>query len=215
MSTSPATLGRRERKKLETRRALQDAALRLTLDHGLSKVTVEEIAEAADVSVRTFFNYFATKEDAIVGDDPDRPEQLRAAVLARPHGEQPLMSLRAVLVEMAEQMMSDDDPWERRLRVIKTHPELLTAHLAAWSRLERVLVEAIAARTGTDPDEDLYPGVVVAAAVGANRVAALRWRGTRTRSGPSDVPARSLSALVGEAIDALATGLRAPTPRTR
>lgn len=198
-------LGRRERKKRETRQALQDAALRATLERGLVAVTVEDIAEAADVSVRTFFNYFSTKEQAIVGYDPDRPARLREAMLARPTGEEPLAALRAVLVEMAEQLTVGPDEWERRLQAIKAHPELLTAHLAAWTALERGLVEAVATRTGTDPDRDLYPGLVVASAVAANRVAALRWKGSRARGGDASLPA-----LVAQALDALADGLPAP-----
>ena len=198
-------MGRRERKKLETRRALHDAALRLTLDRGVAKVTVEDIAEAADVSVRTLFNYFSSKEEAVVGHDPGRPSQLRAALLARPAGEEPLGSLRAVFVEMAEQMTVERQLWDKRLQVIKANPELLTAHLAAWSSIERALVEAVAERTGTDPDGDLYPGLVVAAAVGANRVAALRWKGGRASGRDPSLPA-----LVAEALDALADGLQPP-----
>lgn len=203
-TTAPA-LGRRERKKRETREALHRAALAAILERGLAGVTVEEIADEADVSVRTFFNYFASKEEAVLGVDPGLPAELRAAVLARPDGEEPLASLRAVLVETAQRMSADPEAWGRRLQAVRNHPELLTAHLAAWSAVERSLVEAVALRTGTDAERDLYPGLVVAAAVGANRVAALHWKGSRSRGGQA-----SLSALVGQALDVLARGLRPP-----
>src|SRR5919112_4612452 len=93
-----ATLGRRERKKLQTHRALSTAARELALARGLDGVTVEDIADAADVSVRTFFNYFSCKEEALVGIDPGVLEELEEALRDRPKGEQPLEALRAVLV---------------------------------------------------------------------------------------------------------------------
>ena len=98
-------LGRRDRKKLATNQSLRSAALRLVAERGLHEVTVEDIAEAADVSVRTFFNHFPSKEDAIVGLDPERVVQLRDALIARPAEEPPLVALKAVLGEMASPMV--------------------------------------------------------------------------------------------------------------
>lgn len=85
-------IGRRERKKLETRRAISRAALDLALENGLDNLTVEAISEAADVSPRTFFNYFPSKEDALVTDAARIGDELRPLILERPAGESPCRS---------------------------------------------------------------------------------------------------------------------------
>src|SRR5215216_1014766 len=92
-----AALGRRARKKLETYRALATAARELALARGLDGVTVEDIADAADVSVRTFFNYFSSKEEALVGVEPSVLEELGAQLQDRPGDETPLEALKTVL----------------------------------------------------------------------------------------------------------------------
>lgn len=197
-----AGVGLRERKKRATRQALHRAALRATLDRGLGQVTVEEIAESAMVSERTFFNYFTSKEDAVIGMDPEHVDRLRSAVLERPADEAPLTALRAVFVEHARFVDAKDrEEWRDRFTAISQNPELVAAHLAAWSRMERAIVEAIAERTGLDPDTALYPVLVTSAAVNAHRVAAQAWR--------SD-PTRHLADAVGEALDLLAAGLPPP-----
>src|ERR1700727_2794888 len=81
----PASL--RERKKLATRRELRRAPLRMIADRGYSNVTVEEIAEAANVSPRTFFNYFPTKEAALFGADPELAEATPDVVVHQAPGE--------------------------------------------------------------------------------------------------------------------------------
>ncbi|NNN00541.1 MAG: TetR family transcriptional regulator, partial [Acidimicrobiaceae bacterium] len=93
-------VGRRERKRLKTHDELRRAALELSAERGLAKVTVEDIAEAADVSLRTFYDHFPSKEDAIVGFDESRVEHLRMALLERPEEEAPLESLRYVLHQL-------------------------------------------------------------------------------------------------------------------
>src|SRR3954462_15856175 len=78
------TTGLRERKKQATRLAIHEAALRLVSEHGLDRVSVDDIAERADVSPRTFFNYFPAKDDAVLGLDPDLSHQQIEEFLARP-----------------------------------------------------------------------------------------------------------------------------------
>src|SRR5579872_6233243 len=93
----------RERKKLATRRQLRAAALHLVAEHGLANVTVEDIAEAADVSPRTFFNYFPSKEAALIGEsDPERAGRLRDRIASEAPGEPALSALRTVMGQYAE-----------------------------------------------------------------------------------------------------------------
>src|SRR5262245_10871046 len=94
--------GLRERKKVETRRALQSAAGRLAAELGPDGVTVEAIAAAAGVSARTFFNYFPSKDDAIAGVTPAHSSELLADLVDRPAGETPLEALRAASQSAAD-----------------------------------------------------------------------------------------------------------------
>src|SRR4029450_13544031 len=98
------TDGLRERKKAETRQALMAAAVRLAEDLGPDRVTVEAIAEAAGVSPRTFFNYFQSKEDAMVGVSPNETSELLDDLAARPEDEAPLDPLRAMALGAAARL---------------------------------------------------------------------------------------------------------------
>src|SRR5947209_19224736 len=129
-SLEGVALGRRERKKRDTRKALSSAAVRLAAERGPEQVTIEDIAEAADVSIRTFFNYFSSKEEAIVGADADGQTILADRLLARPAKEKPLTALRRVFVET---FRNQDSSWadERvaRQQLVREHPSLLPRYL--------------------------------------------------------------------------------------
>jgi AcrR family transcriptional regulator len=141
-------------------------------------VTVEEIADAADVSVRTFFNYFQAKEDAMVGMDPAMLDAVGAAVLERPAVEEPLEVLRNVLAPPGADMSRMVEWGTRRTNLLRQHPSLLARHLAGMVQMERRLTEAIVERTGAGAD-DLYPAVVVTAAVSTFRLTLSRWDASR------------------------------------
>ena len=200
-----STLGRRERKKLETHRALSTAARELALAKGLEGVTVEDIADAADVSVRTFFNYFSCKEEALVGVEPAVLDELGAELEERPAGESPLQALQAVLASGLEDVEEAMRRWSLRTELVRRHPSLLPRHLAALAEIESALVRALAARLGTDPVTDPFPAIAVAAAMGALRAAVASWEDAG-RPG-------SLDDAVDLAFATLAAGLPAPRPR--
>jgi AcrR family transcriptional regulator len=177
-------LGRRDRKKLTTHQLLRSAAFRLVAERSLAQVTVEDIADEADVSVRTFYDHFASKEDAIVGFDASRVDQLREALSARPQEESPLMALRSVLRELLEE---SGEEWSLRMRVIRSDPALLARMFASFAISERAMIEVIAARTGTDADQDLFPGLITAVATGAFRASIAVWRSNNESLALADV----------------------------
>jgi AcrR family transcriptional regulator len=174
----------RERKKQATRRLLRRAALGLVAERGLANVTVEDIAEAAEVSPRTFFNYFPSKEAVLFGGDPDRTAQLRDRVATHAPGEPVITALRAVLARDAESMADElrslgGDPadWLRRMKVARTDPLVRAAHAAQMAMIERAIAEGIAVRLGADQETDPYPGVLAAAAVSVVRACLSFWTG--------------------------------------
>ncbi|HVD03625.1 MAG TPA: TetR family transcriptional regulator [Candidatus Dormibacteraeota bacterium] len=195
-------IGRRDRKRISNHLRLRSAALRLVAEHGLNQVTVEEIADAADVSIRTFFNHFHSKEDVIVGLDPELVEHLAEELGARPADEPPLVALRAVLGELTAQMMERSEEWSLRMEVLRRYPSLIPRAFAAFATYERALAEVIGMRTNTDPDRDLYPALATAVAFGVFRVVFMSWRGGEL--------AGNLPALLDEAFSRVSEGLPSP-----
>jgi AcrR family transcriptional regulator len=171
MSTNESG-GMRERKKLATREALSAAALRLALEHGPQNVRVDDIAEAAGVSPRTYNNYFSSREQAIVvGLAAERGAPAAAALRARPVDE-PLD--QAVVGALIEQYSDEGEPDRDTLALITSAPALQAEFLDTIAAIERPLAEAIAARTA-DGQGGLGSEVLAAAVSGAARVAAERW----------------------------------------
>jgi AcrR family transcriptional regulator len=197
--------GLRERKKAETRAALQDAALRLATLHGFDKVSVEAIADEVGVSPRTFFNYFSSKEDVIVGMSPTAPSLVTGLLRARPADEPPFDALRAAIKDSVKSLEDDPDRWVLRRRLTLRHPDLAARYAARLAEVEQDLVIEIAHRLDLDPDHDLYPGVVVGAAMAASRMAMTVWQN-------QDHPPE-LVALIDRAFDQLESGLVPPPAR--
>ena len=197
--------GLRERKKAETRQAIADAALHLAVERGPGDITVEDIAAAADVSARTVFNYFPSKEAAILGFDPQRRIELVARLDSRPPEESPLEALREAMrgTRPGEGALT----WSTRARLAQEHPQLQAAYLAGFESLEADLTDALARRLGLDPAADPYPRLVVTVAVAATRLAI----GDAIDCGAAD----SIPQRIDEAFAALASGLPAPDPARR
>jgi AcrR family transcriptional regulator len=179
--------GRRERKKLATRRALQDVALRLVAERGLDQVTVEDISEAADVATRTFFNYFSSKEEALLGNVPEKEVTVHRLVVDRPATESPLEAVCQVLRTMTLRLAERREELLLRQRVIDRHPGLIARQLGMYASFERALTAAVAERLGLEPADALYARVVAAAAVAAARSAVSSWMADQGRRPLADM----------------------------
>lgn len=198
-----APIGLRQRKKLETFRALQSAARRLVGERGLDNVTVEEIAASANVSPRTFSNYFDSKEAAIIAREPGNVERLAAALAARPDDETPLQALRAVCITTLASQARD---LQELTALVCTNPSLIGWQLNEFKPFESAIVEWAAARTGTDPATDPYPALLAEAAYTTMRLTVTRWR--------SESGDEGFVQLADEIFRLIAGGLAAPSPRT-
>jgi AcrR family transcriptional regulator len=179
--------GRRERKKLATRQALQDVALRLVAERGLDQVTVEDISEAADVATRTFFNYFSSKEEALLGNLPEKVAAVQRMVVDRPASETPLEAVCQVLRTMTLQLAERRDERLLRQQVIERHPGLLARQLGMYASFERALSAAVAERIGAGQADALYCRVVAAVAVAAARSAVSSWMADQGRRPLADM----------------------------
>lgn len=209
VSSGPLTAhdgGRRDRKKQATREALRSAAVELVAQRGFAHVTIEDITEAADVATRTFFNYFPSKESAVIGAEPEETARIRQSLLARPLDESPLDTLRAVAMEYTsavderfDNLGEDREVWLRRFCTVRNDPDLKGAYVAHTTEIERILVTALAERLGKDAALDPYPAIVAGAVMAAIRAAALFWS--------ANGGVGSLARLTGTAIDCLAGGL--------
>ena len=195
----------RERKKLATRQAIHRSAVELVERHGLGGATIEAISEQAGVAPRTFWSYFSSKEEAVLNHDPDRPERLRVALLARPEDEDALTALHRVMEEDLAARVTDRVDALRIGDLVRQDPVLRASVAATFDSVEHALVSAVAEREGQNPDRDIYPGLVVSAACVACRVALLRWTGLPGRPG--------FQTLLDEAFRQLAAGLSAPLPK--
>jgi TetR/AcrR family transcriptional regulator, regulator of mycofactocin system len=198
---------RRERKKLETRQALEQAALRLFAERGYEQTTVEEIAEAADVAVRTFFRYFSSKQDVLFGDVvTDRVSRLRTELAARPWSESPIESVTRVM-DLLDVAGEEEEQVLVRFELLRHQPSLNTRYLDLINAMRLVVVEFIAERTGTDPRTHMYPLLVAGACAASWDTSLTLW----AESGGQ----LSMRGLRGDAFAALSAGLPDPPPRRR
>jgi AcrR family transcriptional regulator len=181
----------RERKKARTRAALQEHALRLFREQGYDATTIEQIADAAEVSPATVYRYFPTKPDLVIYDDLD--QLMIDAYRAQPAGLAPLESLRAAIVDGFGGLLGEALEVQRdRERLIRSEPELRAAMLDEFTRTLREIAELISERADRPPGDN----VVLSLAGAVLGVTMAVWFGTE---GDDDL---------GRFIERLDSGLR-------
>jgi AcrR family transcriptional regulator len=161
--TGTAEPGLRERKRLATRRAILVAAIEIVRDRGLDAATVDEISRVADVSPRTFFNYFSSKEEAILGDTPHLPDDDVVDGFLTARG--PIMSdLSAVFIRAAEsstQGTADQELLALRRSLMKSHPELSARRMASLHEFEMRVIDLVRSRLVAEhPDLEANPSTL-------------------------------------------------------
>ncbi|MFG2022091.1 TetR family transcriptional regulator [Streptomyces sp. NPDC048825] len=206
MDTLPRP-GLRERKKQRTRDALVRAALELFTSKGYERTTVDEIADAVDVSQRTFFRYFAGKEEAAFAVLEMAEAHFLDLVRERPPHESPLEALRRAVLENWDTLNETIEsviPVELHMRafqLIESTPTLLAVHLRRTAELEEKLARLIAEREGLDVDADPRPRVAVAVFTGVMRVTGQRW------SAGDDLSVEAIRALTTAYLDQVGPAL--------
>ncbi|MBT2677019.1 TetR family transcriptional regulator [Streptomyces sp. SD31] len=171
----------RERKKQRTREALLRTALELFITQGYERTTVDDIADAVDVSQRTFFRYFAGKEEAALALEGMTVAHFLEAVRERPPHEAPMEALRQAVLEgwdTLNDVIEAVVPVELYLRmhkVIESTPALLATHLRRSVEAEEAIALILAEREGVDLDTDPRPRLAVAVFGGVMRLTERQW----------------------------------------
>jgi AcrR family transcriptional regulator len=207
--------GRRQRKKQLTRDALFQAAMDLFAAKGYDRTAVHEITDAVDVSERTFFRYYASKEDLVLSFVRDGAAAFAAALAARPPEEDPLTAARHALQSSILELNDGAGrlaAYLAALRLIDSTPTLLAAYLRSVHDHDDEIIEVLARREGVDPVADRRPRVL-AAVIGAMVFLANKdWQASGKES-PEDLAA-AFDAYADAVIPALAGHWRpAPAPR--
>jgi AcrR family transcriptional regulator len=151
-----ATLNRRERRKQETASQLTAVCRRLTAERGLAGFTLEEVCNEVDVSRRTFFNYFATKEDAVIGADPEEESRKFAEdffALGSRGWEAVVDDLVALVINHFETADIDTVGHGEFMQALEREPKLWARFVGTTRERERQAAALIAQREGVDPDD--------------------------------------------------------------
>ena len=172
--------GLRQRKKQRTRDQLLDAAQQLFLRQGYARTTVDEITAAVDVSQRTFFRYFANKEQVALALMADGADDFIDYLRARPSDENPLQAMRAATRETWERAVPAQEGAYANaaleiFQLVECTPSLMAAYLHRLAEQQQLIAEVLAEREGVDLAVDLRPRLLAAVFSAVGRTAQHQW----------------------------------------
>jgi AcrR family transcriptional regulator len=191
-------IGLRERKKLRTRAELSDAAFRLFAERGFDETTIEDIVEQVEVSPRTFFRYFDSKEDVVIGFFDDLGLELRAMLAGRPSDEPSFTALRAALRTLIDLYEERQDRVVAAKRLAHETPSIRARLLDKHARWENGVTEELVTRSGGAPSLEPQMRLLAAVALAAFSTAVSGWCTSGGRT--------NLHALVDDALRAVGDG---------
>lgn len=168
--------GRRERKRRQTRERIETTALKLFLERGFDGTTIEDITEAADVSKRSFFDYFPSKEEVVAAWQDSFACELIDAVAAQPV-DASLVEVIEAAIEAALGAAISDPRHLAIAALIHDTPALRARDQLKYAKLERKLADALHARCRGGDEERFRLSVLAAAVVSMLRVGGERWSG--------------------------------------
>lgn len=199
MAAEPDTEpGRRSRKKSRTRHELMEAGARLFAANGFDETTTNDIAESADVSQRTLFRHFPTKESLLYGDMDELRIELGEAFAARPDGEPVLTSVREAMLSLADDFNRNRDRRLLQGRLAAAYPSVSAySRATVQAEWEREIIAAVARTMAVDPATDPRPEIIAGATMSAIRHTTRQWTASGGR--------RDYVALLTENLDAIAT----------
>jgi AcrR family transcriptional regulator len=187
-----AAPGLRERKRQQTRERLTRAAMALFLERGFEATTLDDIAAAADISRRSFFHYFASKEDVVFAWHEEITSALITAVAARPRDESMLAAAENAISAMARQIEPSEAIAMACLK--RDNPALQARDQVKYEKLERALADALAKRAG-HKTEKLQARLVAMIATGAMRIGGELWADEGARERPEVLVKRTFAAI--------------------
>jgi AcrR family transcriptional regulator len=210
LEDSHAPLGLRERKKQRTRQLIAETARALFIEHGFERVKIAQIAEAAEVSEQTVFNYFPTKEDLVYWQLGSFEERMLAAVSGRASGQSALTAFRAFILGQRGLMGREDPQARRELReishMIASSPALLAREQQIFAGYTDALANLIASESGARAG-DIEPWIAANAMMGVHRALVAYTRGRILDGAGQPRLQRDVLAQAERAFDRLIAGL--------
>ena len=165
----------RDRKKQRTRRRIEGVALGLFETHGFDGTTIDEIAAAADISPRTFFHYFPSKEDVVLADYATRLEMIVDELKSTPSDQEPWRALLGAFLIVAADYEAEREQLLRRFRIIRATPSVAARNLLIQATWEDAVTEAVSEWLGVDAARDIRPRLLAGATLAAMRASLSRW----------------------------------------